>query len=370
MELKNLSEKISELLFEYDCVIIPELGGFVTNYKPAFINEDTQVIFPPSKALSFNGNLTNNDGLLANHISVSESITFEEANSQLKLEVENCFEKLNAGNRVVFEKVGILYLDEESSVQFEPYDSVNYLTSSFGMYEFHCPIKTQGKIEKPVVEELETEVLAISESKVIELPRTEKTTETPVIKMESQQDDNKKPRRFRYWAAAVLLPLIMYAGLVTYNSDVLNDRSIHISDLNPLKSFEKNNYSERTVETRLEDAEELIINIDLEKKEKIEEAETKETAEIPKTRKVKSIYADQVISNYPFHIINGCFSIQKNAEKHTKRLRKKGFDAYIVDKKGRLYRVSQGSFQNEEEALALLRQLKNGSVPEAWILKK
>jgi len=368
--LKNLSEKISDLLFEYDCVIIPELGGFVTNYKPAYINEDTQVIFPPSKALSFNGNLTNNDGLLANHISVSENITFEEANAQLKNEVENCFEKLNAGNRVVFEKVGILYLDEESSVQFEPYDSINYLSSSFGMYEFHCPVAALEKVEEAVVEELEPKVLTIPENKVIEPSQTEKIAETPVIQMDGRQDDVKKPGKFRYWAAAVILPLIMYAGLVTYNSDVLNDRSIHISDLNPLKSFEKNNYSERTVETRLEDAEELIINIDLEKKEKIEEAETRETAEIPKTPKVKSIYADEAISNYPFHIINGCFSIQKNAEKHTKRLRKKGFDAYIVDKKGRLYRVSQGSFQNEEEALALLRQLKNGSAPEAWILKK
>jgi hypothetical protein len=34
----KLDHYISQLLFRYDCVIVPNLGGFVTNYKPATIN--------------------------------------------------------------------------------------------------------------------------------------------------------------------------------------------------------------------------------------------------------------------------------------------------------------------------------------------
>ncbi|MFN2430356.1 MAG: hypothetical protein ABR574_10085, partial [Cryomorphaceae bacterium] len=34
-----LDQYINELLYDYDCVILPQLGGFVTNYKPAQIDE-------------------------------------------------------------------------------------------------------------------------------------------------------------------------------------------------------------------------------------------------------------------------------------------------------------------------------------------
>ena len=43
----ELDKYISELLFDYDCVIVPQLGGFVTNYKPAYF--DKGIAHPPSK---------------------------------------------------------------------------------------------------------------------------------------------------------------------------------------------------------------------------------------------------------------------------------------------------------------------------------
>jgi hypothetical protein len=49
-------------------VIVPEFGGFIANYESAWINRQRALIFPPYKQILFNGNLTQNDGLLANEL--------------------------------------------------------------------------------------------------------------------------------------------------------------------------------------------------------------------------------------------------------------------------------------------------------------
>ena len=43
--MKNSIEKyISELLFQNDCVIVPDFGGFVCNNAPSELNEKTNSI--------------------------------------------------------------------------------------------------------------------------------------------------------------------------------------------------------------------------------------------------------------------------------------------------------------------------------------
>ncbi|MBL7972118.1 MAG: SPOR domain-containing protein, partial [Prolixibacteraceae bacterium] len=70
----EINHYIKELLLLNDCVIIPEFGGFVANYKPA-TNENNR-FFPPTKEIAFNNKLISNDGLLINHISQTEGISY------------------------------------------------------------------------------------------------------------------------------------------------------------------------------------------------------------------------------------------------------------------------------------------------------
>lgn len=56
--MKIIIEKyISELLYQYDCVIIPGFGGFIGNYSPALIDPIYHTFHPPYKSLLFNINL-------------------------------------------------------------------------------------------------------------------------------------------------------------------------------------------------------------------------------------------------------------------------------------------------------------------------
>ena len=71
----NLASYINDLLYRYDCVIVPNFGGFITNKVSAKINENTNSIYPPSKKISFNKHLNVNDGLLVNYVATSENIS-------------------------------------------------------------------------------------------------------------------------------------------------------------------------------------------------------------------------------------------------------------------------------------------------------
>ncbi|MCK5537667.1 MAG: hypothetical protein KAI79_12630, partial [Bacteroidales bacterium] len=62
-----LSKYIRDLLYRYECVIIPEFGGLLTKTISTKIDEETNTFYPPTKQLGFNSQLIENDGLLANH---------------------------------------------------------------------------------------------------------------------------------------------------------------------------------------------------------------------------------------------------------------------------------------------------------------
>ena len=60
----ELSRHIESLMLKHDCVIVPGLGGFVTQYVPARRVDDEQLFLPPCRSVGFNPQLNLNDGLL------------------------------------------------------------------------------------------------------------------------------------------------------------------------------------------------------------------------------------------------------------------------------------------------------------------
>ena len=64
----NFENHISELLYRHQCVVVPGFGAFLTEETSAKIDQNNNVFYAPKKLISFNANLRNNDGLLANKI--------------------------------------------------------------------------------------------------------------------------------------------------------------------------------------------------------------------------------------------------------------------------------------------------------------
>src|SRR3990167_8453668 len=129
----KLDQYISELLFQYDCVIVPGLGGFVANYKSAAIQIVQNTLHPPSKGLSFYKNLTSNDGLLVNYIAQKEGLNYAISCQKMEEAVSLINRELKLKKKIFLQHVGTLFLDTELRIQFEPAATVNYLLDSYGL---------------------------------------------------------------------------------------------------------------------------------------------------------------------------------------------------------------------------------------------
>ena len=138
-----LASYIKDLLYRYDCVIVPDFGGFITNKISAKIDEQSHTFYPPTKQLGFNHHLTHNDGLLANYVASAENISFEQATQKIVDTVMSWNQQIKS-SVLVLDKIGTIELNDENHLVFEPNATENYLLSSFGLSSFES-----SSVERP-----------------------------------------------------------------------------------------------------------------------------------------------------------------------------------------------------------------------------
>jgi cell division septation protein DedD len=129
----DISGYIQDLLWDYECVIIPGFGGILATYHPAEMVLAEHVIYPPAKYLAFNEYLTNSDGLLINHICRSEQISYTDATEQVETWVKKTKNLLINSEEIYLPKIGRFHRDVEKKLRFEPDTSINYLASAYGL---------------------------------------------------------------------------------------------------------------------------------------------------------------------------------------------------------------------------------------------
>ena len=109
----NIELYISQLLYRYQCVTVPGFGAFLTEIQPAKIQQSSNTFYPPRKIISFNSNLKNNDGLLANHIAQAEKTSYEYAISAIQYEVFNWKKSLQENSIFSLKNVGDFTLNSD-----------------------------------------------------------------------------------------------------------------------------------------------------------------------------------------------------------------------------------------------------------------
>ncbi len=69
-----LTQYIKELLYQHECVTLPGFGSFLVQNHPIGVNRFTGEFLPPSRSISFNRLIQDNDGLLASHVAKREDL--------------------------------------------------------------------------------------------------------------------------------------------------------------------------------------------------------------------------------------------------------------------------------------------------------
>ncbi len=386
----KIENHISQLLFKHDCVIIPQFGGFVGNYKPATLDRIQNKFSPPSKEISFNKNLIHNDGLLANHISISENVGYEEANIILKKYSDDLKSDLRNGKKIIFEEVGTLAFDENRNILFEPGYSKNYLLSSFGLTSFHSP----------KIKNISTESQAPLRENAPEI----KFIDRPPAGMENTAGKNKKITVSRKRVkkiilySAVAFPLICFLLWIPFNLKKLDSPGQNAGTINysNLFSFGPKNlpvFSPRENPSSPDNLKIDFSSFGLDKQPnqslnfpdsvslvQISFLENEDEPRLKGNKITVRLKQDMEKLEKPgtnkkglrlrFHIIGGCFQYIENAEKFLKQIKDKGYNAAILDKHKGLYRVSYQSFVSRSEALGILARVKSTSDGGAWLLVK
>lgn len=304
----QLETYISDLLYRYECVTIPEFGAFLTQRVSATIHESTNAFYPPSKTVSFNEQIQKNDGLLAHYIADVEKIPFEVANEKIAKRVKILKAYLTQGETLTFKNIGDIVFNSEDKILFEPSHHLNYLTDSFGLSQFVSPTVTR-EVYKEEVKKIE---------KVIPI------TITP---------EKRKTRPYLKYAAMALIALTL--GGLTGSNYYINQIEQH----NQLAQEEATQQLDSKIQQatfNLNPFPAITLNV------------TKQTGH--------------------YHIVAGAFRVEENCDKKISQLKADGFKARKigVNRYG-LHQVVYASFEDRLEALKALKTIKETHNKDAWL---
>ena len=309
----QLFKQISQLLYRYDCVTVPGFGAFLGTPAPAKIDTENEIIYPPTKQISFNAQLQSNDGLLANAISIQQQISYEQAVRLIHKEVVHWKSMLHDGKTIELNRIGKMHFNSEQNVVFVPTKDHNHLADSFGLY----PVQAQ---------KLDRTKLLKSTPKVIDL-----NNDRSHSKLDSQET-NSNP--LRHVAAAAAAVVIGYTGFMAYNDYTIDQQIVQEMQLR---------------DKAKEDVHQAVFDLGV----------------IPEL-------SIQTISQEAFYIIGGAFAVESNADRYLTELQQKGFVSAkkLAPNSYGLHMVAFGSRVDRTEAIDFLRQVQRSEIADAWMLKR
>ncbi len=151
--MEELFELVLRLLGHHSCVIVPGLGGFLSDGRPASITSDGVAFVPPTREILFNRLLTHNDGLLAQEYMRIYHKTFEEANVRIDETVSSIKSELKLRKSILVGDWGMLAIAGKA-VTFEQRRPVLMEDDAFGLKEFYYPqlhiLPKSGEIKNTV----------------------------------------------------------------------------------------------------------------------------------------------------------------------------------------------------------------------------
>ncbi|MBR1711916.1 MAG: SPOR domain-containing protein [Alloprevotella sp.] len=137
--MKELSRHIESLLLDHNCVIVPHLGGFVTQYMPARKAGEGDFWLPPCRTIGFNPQLSLNDGLLVQSYMSATAATYGESVRLIDAAVARLKQRLQEAGVYEIKGVGQLKLKLDGCYAFEPVASGLVSPNLYGLAAFTCP---------------------------------------------------------------------------------------------------------------------------------------------------------------------------------------------------------------------------------------
>jgi len=321
---------IHDLLFNTDCLVIPQFGGLVAKQKSAALNSQLHLVYPPSKSFGFNPHIKESDGLLYSVIASLKNIRFEEAKSEVDCWIIEIKKQLSQGVKLNWEGIGIFFLDHAGSLQFIPNQQANFL-----------------------VDTLYFQKIALTPIEVKE-----------IIPLEDKTAISTSTASWVWKAAAAMALPILGVGIFAMSQKIQQTDWKYASfklfgTKSRIASFDPGQ-TKATIAWNDAVSEEIL------------QTETQVKSELDNPQKTPSAEKSKLEvttqPNFHYDIIVGAFSVKGNALNYVKKLKSNGFDAYIAGYgKNGLLMVAAAGANNREQAIKNLDSVQSKLNAQAWI---
>ena len=379
--MKELAKHIHHLLQENDCVIVPGFGGFIAHHNPATWIEKDNTFLPPSREIAFNPLLKINDGLLAQSYMASYQTSFSEATRRIDRAVKQLVRSLFEDGTVYLPEIGELRFNIHHTYEFHPEDDKIITPSLYGLGSFELSTLQEVQQQRIAAKQLEAkqreeeerkrreaefkrqqeERLRIAEEKRLaeEELRRQEAGERARAKVEKAAERTLSRRRalrrtlntIGTMAAMIAILFLCFTFATPLENTTISTES-H-AELNP-KELLNNLMNHSLITQPVGESSEVMAPV-----QTTLEAETTPTPVIEV--QVPKIY----------HVIVASVGASSDAERMAQELTQKGYKDAKAIVGGGYNRVCIGSFETEQEAYSMVRQLKADNVYEqSWVLKR
>ena len=348
----ELERHIEILLLSNDCVIVPDLGGFMTHHIEARYDEESGTFLPPQRTLGFNPLLKLNDSLLAHSYIEAYEISYPEAIRRIETEVAELKQNLANDGYYELNDIGRLTVNDEGKLEFSPCEAGILTPELYGLSSFEMlPLDTVSQTKVKPAETIMVAAVTADDDTVAD---TEEVQDT--------EDGSERAITIKLsWVrntvavAAALLAFLFITPSVSNHEEM----GINISQMGlPIMQRDTNVRDVKKLDKQ-------VVKEVLQKQNSPQETEESEAVEQAKPQKTEQ---QQLQTSYC--IVLASQVSERNATEFVVKLQKMGIEDARIYVHSHIRRVVCGSYQTEAEAYRHLQSVHQcDGLEEAWVYK-
>lgn len=326
----TLAKHIESLLINHDCVVVPGLGGFVTQSFPATYIEKEGAYLPPYRSVSFNSMLAINDGLLIERYQQYENLNYLSALRLLNGHVSELKKRIAEDGEFELIGIGTLYNGEGARLCFKPRPGGIMTPSLYGLEPAYIPALDQ-------------------------LDNSEEQEDVDTFVGE-ETEEQEEPRHYtlrinREWvnyAVAAVVSVMFYFLVAPFG---VSTSDVGYASMAPV--VEKRTHVQKHV---------LVVR-------NSQPTATAESVTV-ENKTIDTPVTPVVNERDEYVVVLASMVSKKYADVYVEQLKAKGITSGRIVEKGTMRRVVMGHFSSEQEARSYLHQLTDDEqFADCWVLK-
>ena len=348
----ELDRHIEILLLNNDCVIVPNLGGFMAHHVEARYEEDEHVFLPPLRTLGFNPQLKINDSLLAQSYIEAYDISYPEAIQRIEDEVNELTQHLQNEGRYELNNIGILALNEDGNYVFSPCEAGILTPNLYGLNSFEMkplnlismpqPEHTAAK-EEPK-QKVESEVNSVLQQNLVDISEDD----TDVVRIKFSWIRNTV-------AVAAILLAVFFVAMPTGKTELMKSTINNLNNQLLLGMMTSKDTNTSTIDF----------------KRKCSQPTTKPEAIRDSVKPVEvKVSTEKSAAREGYCIVLASHVTKHNAENFIERLAKRGIEGAEIYTHNHVTRIVYGHYDNQADAYNHLQKItRQKDLEESWVYK-